>query len=195
MKRLIPFILATLLLATSTLFLIDSWSYRAENNPIEYKNLPFKLDKTTYRPGETIVFSLTRCNNHKKDISYSFTQAFVNTQTLRVYTLPSADVLARPGCVSARSVPKTIPKSMPNGTYKIEFAIVVRAQEGLRKDHTSRIETERFNIVSKIAEKPLRPQGKDITSEPAPSSTAERQPAPTSPQPQPFCLPLKLICL
>lgn len=86
---------------------------------LSYRNVPFPTSVTSIHAGESIPMTVSRCNSDKEAHSYSLSHTLYDVDT-HVYTLmPSAFVLAPPGCSSALSYLHKVPKEAVPGRKKI----------------------------------------------------------------------------
>lgn len=114
MRRLLYY-LSWLTLITSTLFigLLGYWllyPYKV----IEYKNLPHKVDKSVYKPGEQIILNVDFCRYLPivPTINRSFTDGII--YNLHGSVSPTNEV----GCFE-RKVIINVPSTLPSGEYHI----------------------------------------------------------------------------
>jgi len=110
--------------------------------PIEYYDLPYKLDKYIFKPGDEVRFDVKYCA--KKDVPYLVIQRLVGVDNENAYYYHSPEVVVQKGCKTVRSTPKQIPNTIVSGRYKFEF--VLRIDEFF-KIHKLIQETEVFEVI------------------------------------------------
>lgn len=117
-----------------------------EQPPVYFTNIPFPVEDVNLNPGGEFAFTVSRCNDYDKAVTYEFTQVLRNIETGYEYVLPGGISTAPPGCNEIHSIPKEIPDYVRNGTYILRFDLNI---PGFFREHHVSIQTESFVIGKK----------------------------------------------
>lgn len=89
--------------------------------PLEYKNLPFPVERHMYFQGDTLRFQVERCLHTKEPIVVISSRHFVNVDNGDIISVPGNFRVATPGClVTMNSFVDFFPDNMSSGRYYLE---------------------------------------------------------------------------
>ena len=133
----VSLVLAGLLVAGGYFYLLD------DRHPVVFNNLPLHVDKTSYLPGEKLIFTLDRCRNFEgKATLYSALRGPI----VHFYP-PIGSGVAPKGCSIVNSPPWVIPSTAPPGTYYIDAVSEFRVSHFVTRQVKWRTQT--FSVVDK----------------------------------------------
>lgn len=130
----------TLALSFAFVIVMAYW-VNAPYKTIDFKNLPYKTNKTVYEQGENAYYEVTYCKY--TDVMPTIHRQFVDGI---IFEVPSSVAVIQKGCRTSR-IPFTIPESLPAGKYHIK----IQADYKMNPVRHILVENESnyFEIVSK----------------------------------------------
>lgn len=147
--KLLPW-LATMFSALILVAVSLNW-YKdySEKSWLVYKDEPFKvLSRPPYKPGQTILFTVVRCNIDTIPHIYKIAHVWERTDGMTVLQ-PSADVTALVGCTTNASPFNVLPKEIapgipfPPGMWRASGISLIF---GIRKTHEIAWQTEWIKV-------------------------------------------------
>lgn len=86
---------------------------------LSYPNTPFPVQTPYVRPGDTVVLTVQRCNNSKRDGIYQIARTMENIATGRQQVLSDSIVQVSPGCAEIASRANIVPVGTLPGRYRL----------------------------------------------------------------------------
>lgn len=136
-----------------TVIVTVGFEYLVDQPWLVYKNSPFPVTGTIFRPGDTVPATVERCNISGERRSYTMARSIVDVATGTPYTLPDLTTELAPGCVGktgkslAHKVPKMVGNNVfPPGTYKIIGLVPIK---GFMQTHYVSWATQQFIVEAR----------------------------------------------
>jgi len=119
MRKYLPInrILLTLLLFTAIIIIVFTYLHAFEANPpIVFNNIPFPVNKETYKAGDLIIATVDYCKY--TDVGYTKYSSFVDGI---MFAIPEEHKGGSPpGCRTVNTVSTAIPENLPPGVYYLQ---------------------------------------------------------------------------
>lgn len=109
------------------------WLYNLRPNPLQYKNNPFPiLNKGPIKPGQELIFHVSKCNTTGGMLTYKATRRLVNLDTNTQYDMQEIPASTDPGCYESDNHLNIIPKdgSIPPGRYVLKGNVLIETGFG-----------------------------------------------------------------
>jgi hypothetical protein len=106
----------TIVSAIGLMLLIGFWLLYPYKT-IDFKNLPFPVNKSEYKPGETLIYTVDYCKY--TDVIPAVTRFYVNGV---IYLVSSAPAVMKPQGCAITHVQIVIPESLMPDTYSLRIS-------------------------------------------------------------------------
>lgn len=130
----------TIIVSIVLVTLLAYWTFYPYQT-VTYPDVPFKLDKQTYKQGETAHYYVSYCKSI--DIVPKVHRYFIDGLKIEA---AEHDVKFIKGCHDNQEISFTIPESLPPGRWHLS-AVATYKFNPIREEVTNSHNTEWFNVV------------------------------------------------